>query len=101
MFFRSQKKLQGEVSLSDTLETDKDGNDLSIMDVVGVEDTMLEDIADRDDQMLLHKLVRECLTDREAEIIRRRYGLGGLTPKTQREIAETYGISRSYVSHRR
>ena len=42
MFFRSQKKLQGEVSLSETLETDKDGNDLSLLDVVGVEDTMLD-----------------------------------------------------------
>lgn len=100
MFFRSQKKLQGEVSLSDTLETDKDGNDLSIMDVVGVEDTMLEDIADRDDQVLLHRLVRECLTDREAEIIRSRYGLEGRCPRTQRELAEDYGISRSYVSRR-
>ena len=50
MFFRSQKKLQGEVSLSDTLETDKDGNNLFLMDVMGVEDTMLEDLDTRESQ---------------------------------------------------
>ena len=43
MYFRSRKKLQGEVSLSDSIETDQDGNDLMLMDVVGVDDTMLSD----------------------------------------------------------
>ena len=98
MFFRSQKKLQGEVSLSDTLETDKDGNSLSLMDVVGVEDTMLEDLDTRDSHIRVRQLVEQCLTEREADIIRKRYGLGGRSPKTQRELAEEYGISRSYVS---
>mgnify|MGYP003371545117 CR=1 FL=1 len=98
MFFRSQKKLQGEVSLSDTLETDKDGNSLSLMDVVGVEDTMLEDLDTRDSHIRVRQLVEQCLTEREADIVRKRYGLGGRSPKTQRELAEEYGISRSYVS---
>ena len=98
MFFRSQKKLQGEVSLSETLETDKDGNDLSLMDVVGVEDTMLDDLDARESQVRVRKLVEECLTEREADIIRQRYGLGGRQPRTQRELAADYGISRSYVS---
>ena len=98
MFFRSQKKLQGEVSLSETLETDKDGNDLSLMDVVGVEDTMLDDLDARESQVRVRKLVEECLTEREAVIIRQRYGLGGRQPRTQRELAADYGISRSYVS---
>lgn len=97
MFFRSQKKLQGEVSLSETLETDKDGNDLSLMDVVGVEDTMLDDLDARESQVRVRKLVEECLTEREADIIRQRYGLGGRQPRTQRELAADYGISRSYV----
>lgn len=100
MHFRSQKKLQGEVSLSDTLETDKDGNSLFLLDVVGVEDTMLEDLDTRDTCLRLRQLVERCLSGREADIIRRRYGLNGNTPKTQRELAIEYGISRSYVSRR-
>ena len=98
MHFRSQRKLQGEVSLSDTLETDKDGNSLFLLDVVGVEDTMLEDLDARDTCLRLRRLVEQCLTEREADIIRRRYGLCGVAPKTQRELASEYGISRSYVS---
>ena len=98
MYFRSQKKLQGEVSLSDSIETDKEGNALQLMDVVGVDDTMLDDIHDRDNALRLRQLVREVLTAREAEIIRLRYGLGGTVPLTQREVAASFGISRSYVS---
>ena len=101
MFFRSQKKLQGEVSLSETLETDKDGNDLSLMDVVGVEDTMLDDLDAKESHIRVRQLVDQCLTDREADIIRQRYGLNGKPPCTQRELAADYGISRSYVSRRR
>lgn len=98
MYFRSQKKLQGEVSLSDSIDTDKEGNALQLMDVVGVDDTMLEDLHDRDSALRLHQLIRERLTAREAEIVRLRYGLGGTVPLTQREIASSFGISRSYVS---
>ena len=98
MFFRSQKKLQGEVSLSDTLETDKEGNSLFLMDVVGVEDTMLDDLDERESHVRVRQLVEECLTEREADIIRKRYGMGGKKPRTQRELAAEYGISRSYVS---
>ena len=100
MFFRSQKKLQGEVSLSETLETDKDGNNLFLMDVVGVEDTMLDDLDTRESHIRVRQLVDQCLTEREADIIRQRYGLGGKPPRTQRELAAEYGISRSYVSRR-
>ena len=96
MYFRSQ--LQGEISLSDSIENDKEGNALQLIDVVGVDDTMLEDLHDRDNALRLHSLLRECLTGREAEIIRLRYGLGGTVPLTQREIASSFGISRSYVS---
>ncbi len=98
MFFRSQKKLQGEVSLSETLETDKDGNDLSLLDVVGVEDTMLDDLDMKESHIQVRRLIEQCLTEREADIIRQRYGLNGRTPRTQRELAADYGISRSYVS---
>ena len=53
---------------------------------------------DRDSALRLRRLVKECLTQRESEVIRLRYGLGGTVPLTQREIASTFGISRSYVS---
>ena len=98
MYFRAQKKLQGEISLSESIESDREGNALQLIDVIGVDDTMLEDLYDRDSALRLRRLVRECLTQREAEIIRLRYGLGGTVPLTQREIASTFGISRSYVS---
>ncbi len=98
MYFRGQKKLQGEVSLSDSIDTDKDGNMLMLMDIVGVEDTMLEDLQTREVCGQLHKLVKTCLLPREAEIVELRYGLGGAQPLTQREVARHFGISRSYVS---
>ena len=101
MHFRAQKKLQGEVSLSDTLETDKDGNSLFLLDVVGVEDTMLDDLEAKDTCLQLRRLVRERLTEREADIVEQRYGLCGRAPRTQRELAADYGISSSYVSQRR
>ena len=90
MYFRSRKKLQGEVSLNDSLDSDADG----------VEDTMYLDIQDRDDCLRVRRLVHECLTEREEEVIISRYGLGGRMPRTQREVAKKLGISRSYVSRR-
>ena len=98
MYFRSQKKLQGEISLSDSIDTDKEGNALQLMDVVGVDDTMLEDLDTRDACRKVRHCVATCLTDRERSIITLRYGLGDRTPLTQREIAAKCGISRSYVS---
>ena len=98
MYFRGQKKNQSEVSLSDSIDTDKEGNALQLMDIVGVDDTMLDDLHDRESAVRLHRLVREKLTSRESEIIRLRYGLGGTIPLTQREVASAFGISRSYVS---
>ena len=98
MYFRSQRKLQGEVSLSDTIETDGSGDSLYLLDVVGTEDTMFSDLQDQEDRVLIRRLVRECLTEREADVIRRRYGLDGIAPHTQRQVADLYGISRSYVS---
>mgnify|MGYP000948414278 CR=1 FL=1 len=98
MHFRSQKKLQGEVSLSDSLDSDGDGNSLSLMDVISVDDDMLENLDARDSCIQVRKLVEECLEDREKMIITMRYGLDNKPPRTQREIAEGSGISRSYVS---
>ena len=98
MYFRSRKKLQGEMSLSDTIDGDDAGSALCLMDVVGSDDTMLSDMADREEQQRIRHLVDTCLTDREAEVIRRRYGLTGDLPQTQRQVATAFSISRSYVS---
>lgn len=98
MYFRAQKKLQGEVSLSDSLDADGDGNSLSLMDVICVDDDMLENLDARESCIQVRKYVEECLSEREKMIVTMRYGLDGKLPKTQREIAAESGISRSYVS---
>ncbi len=98
MYFRAQRKLQGEVSLSDSLDADGDSNALSLMDVISVDDDMLEELDARDSCIKVRRCVEECLTERENMIIRLRYGLGGRVALTQREIAAQCGISRSYVS---
>ena len=73
MHFRAQRKLQGEVSLSDTIETGPEGDALYLSDVVGEEDTMLEELQDKENRKLIRRLVAEVLTEREADIIRRSY----------------------------
>lgn len=98
MHFRLCRKMQGEVSLSETIETDGDGGDLYLSDVVGCSDTLLEDLQEAEERKLVHRLVAEVLEEREADIVRRRYGLDGQLPQTQRQVAAAYGISRSYVS---
>ena len=98
MHFRAQKKLQGEVSLSDTLDAESEGGSLSLMDVIQVDDTMLEDLSVKDAGTAIRQSVEECLDDREKLVITLRYGLNGRSPLTQREIAQACGISRSYVS---
>lgn len=98
MYFRSQKKTASEVLLSDTIDTDKDGNSLSLIDVISVDDNMLEELTARDTGIKLKKAIEKILTPMEADIIRMRFGLDNTLPKTQREIAAKCGISRSYVS---
>lgn len=98
MYFRSQRKLQGELSLSDSLDGDGENGSLSLIDVVRVDDNMLEELDLRDACAKVRRCVDTCLTGREAHIIRLRYGLSDQPPLTQREIASLCGISRSYVS---
>lgn len=98
MHFRANRKTASEVSLSETLDSDGEGNSLALMDVISCEDENLHEIelSDRYQQMYEH--MNTCLDDREKQVIALRYGLGGSEPLTQREIAGKYGISRSYVS---
>lgn len=101
MYLRKTRKLAGEVSLSETLDTDGDGSNLSILDLIRVEDDMLEELDTRDACRKVRACVEQVLEERERQVIVGRYGLDGKPPRTQREIAAQCGISRSYVSRRR
>lgn len=99
MFMRSSRKSAKDVYLYDSIGSDKEGNEINLMDIIEYED---EDVVERVTRQgyisRLDGYVQEVLTEREQEILRMRYGLDGGEEKTQREIAAKYGISRSYVS---
>lgn len=98
MHFRGQKKSATDVSLSDYIETGKDGTSLSLMDVVCSDEDVFEQLSEQELIGRMARAVQAVLEPREREILRMRYGLSGATPLTQREVAEQCGISRSYVS---
>ncbi|MBE6790966.1 MAG: sigma-70 family RNA polymerase sigma factor [Ruminococcaceae bacterium] len=98
MYFRNKKKSVLDISLDEPIETDSEGNPLTLMDIIAVEDTAVEDFERKNNIIKLKKFVSEIKNEREKRIITMRYGLDGLDPLTQNEIAEIYGISRSYVS---
>ena len=98
MMFRANKKKRSEVSLQDSIGFDKEGNEVALIDVLP------DDKIDIDDEVIKQLTIEkvwhhlEILTDREKEIIIRRFGLAGREEETQQEIAKSYHISRSYVS---
>ena len=98
MNFRASKKSAGDVYINEPVDTDKDGNTLTLMDLIddGVDINEQVDLLIRSKQ--LYKFLKECLDERELRIIVNRYGLYGKKPHTQNETAELLGISRSYVS---
>jgi RNA polymerase sporulation-specific sigma factor len=98
MAFRARRKTAGDVSLSEALDTDEDGGGLRIMDVIATEDDLADQIGSRELCRSLRENIDRCLDEREAKIIRLRYGLDGANPLTQLETAEVCKISRSYVS---
>jgi len=98
MYFRQTKKTSAEVSINETIDIDKDGNPLTYLDIISVEDTTCEDIELEMHIRRLRELVDKVLVGCEKEIIILRYGLMGYEPKTQREVAKHLKISRSYVS---
>jgi len=98
MHFRSMRKSAQDVSLSDYIETGADGAALSLMDVVGEEEDLLEQVSSKETQQRLHQALRSGLTDQERQVVQLRYGLDGRKPHRQREVAQITGISRSYVS---
>ena len=98
MHFRSAKKTAQDVSLNETIDTDKDGNPLTLMDIMAVDDNILDELDRKLNGRKLGQFIREELTDRERQIIIMRYGLGGREPMTQKQVAKIMNISRSYVS---
>ena len=98
MHFRSRRKSAQDVSLSDPIDTDKDGNALTLLDLLADETSMVEAVEEALRGQQVRALVAALEDSREREIVVLRYGLGGTVPLTQREIAASFGISRSYVS---
>ena len=98
MYFRTLKKSAGDLSLSEAIDSDKDGNTLSLYDVLCSEDTILSQVLLEMNVKRLYELLDDVLDARERHILRLRYGLGGQKEYTQREVAQGLGISRSYVS---
>ncbi len=99
MMLRGNKKLGKEVFLYDPIGSDREGNEISLLDIIeGEEVDIVEKIALDDDVKIVKKLIEEVLTERERKIICLRYGLGNQKEVTQREIAGRLEISRSYVS---
>lgn len=99
MMVRSQRKFINEVSLEDKVKTDKDGNEVSLIDVL--EDAS-EHVQDKAEIQIIYQkiidIINTSLNEREKEIIFLRYGIGGSVPKTQNEVAKELNISRSYIS---
>ena len=99
MMLRSERKLTREVSLYDPIGTDKEGNEINLLDIIEAQEAdIVERITLNSNIRHLYENIEQALGGREREIICRRYGLKGYAPATQREIADTLGISRSYVS---
>ena len=98
MYFRSAKKSARDVYLDEPVDVDKDGNSMSLMDIIAEDDNMVDRIDTMIKSRQLYGFVENSLDDREREIILYRYGLYGQKPLTQREVAEKLDISRSYVS---
>ena len=98
MYFRSLKKQNGEVFMGDAIDTDKDGNPLTVEDVISDDRDIVEEIETKRRWLEVKKLIENMEDDREKEIIILRYGLNNAKPLTQREVAQRLNISRSYVS---
>ena len=98
MYFRSNKKISQEISFSDPIDTDSEGNPLTLMDIIAIDDTIVDDIDTRNKLKALTVLIDNISDKRDKAIIIRRYGLDGKKPQTQKEIARELNISRSYVS---
>ena len=98
MHFRNAKKSAQDISLNETIDTDKDGNPLTLLDIMSVDDNIIDNLDLKLNSKKLGQFIREELNEREQKIIVLRYGLDGKEALTQKSVAKMLGISRSYVS---
>ncbi|WP_330608868.1 sigma-70 family RNA polymerase sigma factor [Anaeromassilibacillus sp. 1001302B_160321_C8] len=98
MYFRAAKKSAQDISMNEPIDTDKDGNALTLMDVMSTEDNIVDNLDCKVKSEQLKRYIAQVLTPRERLIIELRYGLNNDHPLTQREVAARLKISRSYVS---
>ena len=97
MYFRSQKKTALDVSLDESIDTDKDGNPLTLMDILSCDDNIADKLEVKINTEKVYEIIKT-LPERERQIIVMRYGLDGGEPLTQKQTAQILNISRSYVS---
>ena len=98
MHFRNLKKTAQDISINEAIDIDKDGNPLTLLDIMSVDDNIADELDLKFNSKKLTKFINEELSSREKKIIILRYGLNGEEPLTQREVAKMLNISRSYVS---
>lgn len=98
MYFRNQKKTSLEISFSEPIDTDSEGNPLTLMDIICVDDTIIDDLDTKLKLKTAVNVIEGLKNKRDRTIIIKRYGLDGNPPKTQREVSKLLNISRSYVS---
>lgn len=98
MHFRNAKKSAQDISLNETIDTDKDGNPLTLLDIMAVDDNIIDTLDLKFNSSKLGQYINEELDEREKKIIILRYGLDGNDPMTQKNVAKLLNISRSYVS---
>ncbi len=98
MHLRKTNKLKTEVSIDEPINTDSEGNDLALADILGTDsDSIFKSVEDEDNKKILVDAIKD-LNDREKIIMQMRYGFGGLDELTQKEVADKLGISQSYIS---
>lgn len=99
MYFRSKKKTSREVSLYEPIGTDKEGNQINLLDIAASEEVdVVQKMEESENVRRLYRFIPDVLSERERTVIAMRYGILGNHPITQREVAKQLGISRSYVS---
>ncbi len=98
MYFRASKKQNNEISFDEPIDTDSEGNLLTLMDIIAIEDTIVDDIDKNNKLVKLAKAIRNMPDGREKDILILRYGLNGKSPLTQKDVSVLLKISRSYVS---
>lgn len=98
MYLRKNNKIKTEISIDEPINTDSEGNDLSLADILGTDnDSIFKSIEDNDNKKMLHSAIKK-LNNREKTIMQLRYGFNGIEELTQKEVADRLGISQSYIS---